>query len=153
MRKVEKLMKYDKKAFTIIELVFVIVVLGILAAVAIPKFSATRDDAIDARIKKQINAIRTSIENERMAHLQTVNGMKNSGNGTLTLYYDYQPWLGDTYLLRHDGTVPESAILMQDVDTFQFRAVGDLIKVQLCVRDSNISRDGGYSICKEKTVF
>ena len=34
-----------KKAFTMIELVFVIVILGILASVAIPKLAATRDDA------------------------------------------------------------------------------------------------------------
>ena len=34
-----------KKAFTMIELIFVIVILGILAAVAIPKLAATRDDA------------------------------------------------------------------------------------------------------------
>ena len=32
-------------AFTMIELIFVIVILGILAAVAIPKLSATRNDA------------------------------------------------------------------------------------------------------------
>jgi len=32
-------------AFTMIELIFVIVILGILAAVAIPKLAATRDDA------------------------------------------------------------------------------------------------------------
>lgn len=34
-----------KKGFTMIELIFVIVILGILAATAIPKLNATRDDA------------------------------------------------------------------------------------------------------------
>jgi len=39
-----------QKAFTMIELIFVIVVIGILAAIAIPKLSATRDDAKIAAI-------------------------------------------------------------------------------------------------------
>lgn len=34
-----------KQAFTTLELIFVIVILGILAVVAIPKLAATRDDA------------------------------------------------------------------------------------------------------------
>ena len=38
-------MKNNRTAFTMIELIFVIVILGILAAVAIPKLVATRNDA------------------------------------------------------------------------------------------------------------
>ena len=40
----------NRKAFTMVELIFVIVVIGILAAIAMPKLSATRDDAAISRI-------------------------------------------------------------------------------------------------------
>lgn len=51
-----------KKAFTIIELIFVIVILGILAGVAIPKLFVTRDDAMIAKIRTDVAAIRSGIE-------------------------------------------------------------------------------------------
>jgi len=76
-----------------------------------------------------------------------------TATGTLMLYYDYQPWDGDTYLLQSDGvTETKSQIIMQDVSTFQFMAIGSLIKIQVCVK-SNLLKDEEYSICKEKTIY
>ncbi len=52
-----------------IELIFVIVVLGILAAIAIPKFSATRDDAIIAKGRSDIASIRSGIISDRQKRI------------------------------------------------------------------------------------
>ncbi len=50
-----------KKAFTMIELVFVIVVLGIISSIAISKMAVTRDDAIITKGRSQVASIRNAI--------------------------------------------------------------------------------------------
>jgi len=81
-----------------IELVFVIVVLGILAAIAIPRLAATRDDAQIAKGRSDVAAVRSAIVSERQGRLlqgnsQYINQLHNSsttsilfdGNGSSTL--------------------------------------------------------------------
>ncbi|WP_373072485.1 type II secretion system protein [Sulfurimonas sp.] len=84
-----------REAFTLMEVLFVIVLLGILAAVAVPRLSATRTDAEIAKGKADVSSIRSSILTERQS--QVIRGVvsfipKLTENTT------------DTILFRGDGT-------------------------------------------------
>lgn len=61
-------MKFSR-AFTVIELIFVIVVLGILASVALPKFGATREMADISKGRGDVATIRSAIANERQTQV------------------------------------------------------------------------------------
>nr|WP_321318128.1 type II secretion system protein [uncultured Campylobacter sp.] len=63
-----------KKAFTMIELIFVIVILGILASVAIPRLAATREDA---EISTAVANLRTLVSDINAYY--TVKGEFGSG--------------------------------------------------------------------------
>ena len=65
-----------KKAFTMVELVFVIVALGILAMVALPRLASSKEDAEITRVKAEIAAIRSAIQTNRGAKL-----LAQKGNG------------------------------------------------------------------------
>lgn len=51
----------SESGFTLIELVIVIVILGILAAVAIPKYEDMQEQARSATIKGEVGSIRSAI--------------------------------------------------------------------------------------------
>lgn len=52
----------NRKGFTLIELLIVVVIIGILAAIAIPKFATTKDKAKLASIKTDIRNYETAQE-------------------------------------------------------------------------------------------
>ena len=55
-------MKSQKKGFTLIELLIVVVIIGILAAIAIPKFANTKEKAYIASMKSDLRNLVTAQE-------------------------------------------------------------------------------------------
>lgn len=74
-----------KKAFTMMELVFVIAIIGILAAVVAPKLMGTRTDAEIAKLKEQVRAINTSIQAYSKQKMIITNNMDEDENYPKTL--------------------------------------------------------------------
>ncbi len=56
----------DKRAFTLVELLVVVVMLSILAAIAVPRFSSATDDARSASTQSTLAGVRSAIATYRM---------------------------------------------------------------------------------------
>jgi prepilin-type N-terminal cleavage/methylation domain-containing protein len=76
-----------KKAFTLVEITFVIVIIGILAMAAVPRLAGTRDDAIISKLSHSIQTARVEISAEIVSsgitpttRLGGVNGLDRYSN-------------------------------------------------------------------------
>lgn len=56
------------RAFTLIEILIVVVILGILAGIVVPQFSSAADDSRDSALKQNLLRMRAQIELYRQDH-------------------------------------------------------------------------------------
>jgi type IV pilus assembly protein PilA len=80
----------DEQGFTLIELLVVILIIGILAAIAIPTFLNQRGKAYDAAAKSQVRTAQTAMETFATDHNGSYAGAANSDLVAI------EPTLGDT---------------------------------------------------------
>lgn len=66
-----------KSAFSLLELIFVIVILGIIASFAVPKFLDTKDRATASAIKRDVDTAINSIQAYYMLN-QTINAISDA---------------------------------------------------------------------------
>lgn len=60
--------RHARNAFTLIELLIVVVILGILAAIVVPQFSNASDSAVKSALKSQLQTISSQLELYRVQH-------------------------------------------------------------------------------------
>ncbi|MFB3787599.1 MAG: type II secretion system protein [bacterium] len=91
-------------AFTLIELLIVVAIIGILAAIAVPNFLNAQIRAKIGRVQSEFNSIRTAFEMYRM-----------DGNGRLP-----DAWvIGGWYEAWHRFTTPVAYLPSVPIDIFQ----------------------------------
>ncbi|HXC24679.1 MAG TPA: prepilin-type N-terminal cleavage/methylation domain-containing protein [Gemmatimonadaceae bacterium] len=99
-------MKRTVKGFTLIELLIVVVIIGILAAIAIPRFAATKQNAYLATVKTDLRNLATAQEGYASSHngaYMPTGSATNPLAGGGTAYNNYLPSAGVTVTITNVG--------------------------------------------------
>ena len=60
-----------RKGFTLVEILIVVIILGILAAIVIPQFTNASEDARKSNMKSQLQTLRSQVELYKLQHRDT----------------------------------------------------------------------------------
>jgi len=120
----------SESGFTLIELVIVIVILGILAAVAIPKYEDMQEQARSATLKGQLGSIRSAV---------AIQYGRNALNGAAAF-----PAL--TGAIFADGNIPKEPVMnlntvkttpgVDNAGGWQYSSVTGMVKANLSAYSS-----------------
>ena len=103
-------MMQNKKGFTLIELLIVVVIIGILAAIAIPKFANTKEKAYIASMKADLRNLVTAQEayfSDGAVYAANLTALGNnyaSSTGTSAMAIAANLGLGWSAIITHTAT-------------------------------------------------
>lgn len=100
-------MQKSKNAFTMIELVFVIVILGVLAAVIVPKLAATRADAEASTRAHTIMTAANEIVSYAVAVGQTDSNLSQMSNSIFSLELSNEAVLANNKATISTGSISD----------------------------------------------
>jgi len=132
-------------AFTMIELIFVIIVLGILTAMALPKISGIQDDALITSEKAGIGAMRMAIASIHGKALMR-------GSNDFKIYITNHNGINNYISINNDGGQPEAGQcdlspqkypLFLSISTITSTANGKAHSVQTSTSDDPTQTEAG----------
>lgn len=91
------------KGFTLVEILIVVVILGILAAIVIPQFTSASESARASSLTSQLQTIRSQLELYQVQHNGVYPTDLDPANASAT------PWDQMTGKTKQDGTVDAAA--------------------------------------------
>lgn len=81
----------NKKGFTLVEILIVVIILGILAAIVVPQFTNASDDARKSSLASQLQTLRNQVSLYKLHHRETYPNNATNANGS-ALVTDTWTW-------------------------------------------------------------